>query len=49
MSAAAMGELLLVLLGGVGGYVVGRWMSDTGRGRHDARRAWRGRRDYRRK
>lgn len=42
-------EILLLLVGGVGGFWAGRWWAETGRGRHDARRAWRGRRDWRRK
>lgn len=42
-------EALLLLVGAVGGWWAGRWWAETGRGRHDARRAWRGRRDWRRR
>lgn len=42
-------ELLLLLAGFVVGLWVGRWASETGRGRFDARNAWRGRKNYRRK
>jgi hypothetical protein len=31
-------ELLILTAGGVAGFFVGRWWSEVGRGRHDARR-----------
>jgi hypothetical protein len=39
--------LLLLITGGLVGFWVGRWWAEAGRGRHDARRAWRGRKDWR--
>ena len=49
MDTTVTGELLLILIGLAAGYFLGRTRSEVGRGRHDARRAWRGRRDYRRR
>lgn len=33
--------------GSVAGFFAGRWWTEMARGRHDARRAWRGRKSYR--
>ena len=49
MDSTVTGELMLILIGLGAGYLLGRTRSEVGRGRHDARRAWRQRRDYRRK
>jgi hypothetical protein len=39
--------VLALLVGTIPGFYVGRWWSELGRGQHDARRAWDGRRKYR--
>ena len=39
--------LVLILIGTIPGYFVGRWRAEVGRARADARRAWAGRASYR--
>lgn len=42
-------EMLILAVGAAVGFFAGRFWSETFRGRHDARKAWRGRRSYRRR
>jgi hypothetical protein len=42
-------EVLLLCVGAFAGWWAGRWWSEVARGRFDARRAWRGRKDYRKR
>jgi hypothetical protein len=42
-------EMLMLLVGTAGGFIVGRWWSEVFRGRYDAGRAWKSRRNYRRR
>lgn len=42
-----VGDWLLVALGTIPGFYVGRWTAETGRARADMGKAWNGRKNYR--
>ncbi|MBV9730578.1 MAG: hypothetical protein JO309_14475 [Pseudonocardiales bacterium] len=39
--------LATLLLGGAGGWFVGRWWAESARARYDMERNWKGRKNYR--
>lgn len=42
-------EVLLLATGGLVGFWLGRWWAEAGRARFDMRRAWTGRKTYRKR
>jgi hypothetical protein len=42
------GDWMLLLVGMIPGFYVGRWSAERGRARYDGKRAWNQRQNYRR-